>query len=158
MEYDNAKIIWDSKLKNAERMGKQEVLQVQRNAAADKKKLEGKISHLEARISMLEDVINNPEERADEPAAVQQHAPSPLARPTCAAVAAEDDSADIARDLSSLHDSMSPSSSDNAEFIVQLQEENKTLAEAKRSAQLRCKCSSERTCFLMQHVFLPDEN
>ena len=149
MEYDNAKIIWDSKLKNVERLGKQELGTVQRNAAAEKKKLEGTISHLESRVRMLEDVINNPEERADEPAAVEQHAPGPaLARSTFSAVAAEDDSADIARDTSSLHGSspvLSPSSSENAEFILHLQEENKNLAEAKRSAQLRCKCSSERT-------------
>ena len=63
LEYDNAKIIWDSKLRNVERLGKQELGTVQRNAAAEKKKLEGTISHLESRVRMLEDVINNPEAR-----------------------------------------------------------------------------------------------
>jgi hypothetical protein len=46
-------------VKNAERAGKQELLLAQRNAANEKKKLEGTIAKLESRISVLEDVIND---------------------------------------------------------------------------------------------------
>ena len=143
LEYDNAKIIWDSKLKNVERLGKQELGTAQRNAAAEKKKLEGTISLLESRVRMLEDVINNPEDSGDaaasEPAAVEPHVTgSALAGPT--AVAVEDESAGVTHDTSSLDGSpaLSPSSSENAKLVLHLQEENQKLAEAKRSAQLRC--------------------
>jgi hypothetical protein len=157
LEYDNAKIIWDSKLKNVERLGKQELGTVQRNAAAEKKKLEGTISHLESRVRMLEDVINNPEDSGDaaasEPAVVEPHVTgSALAGPF--AVVVEDESADNTHDTSCLDGSpLSPSSSENAKLVLSLQEENQKLAEAKRSAQLRCNRHLTKLFSPMPHVF-----
>ncbi len=165
LEYDNAKIIWDSKLKNVERLGKQELVTVQRNAAAEKKKLEGTISHLESRVRMLEDVINNPEDSGDaaasEPAAVEPHVTgSALARPSAVAyigVVVEDDSADNTHDTSCLDGSpaSSPSSSENAKLVLHLQEENQKLAEAKRSAQLRYNRHLTKLVSPVPHVFPP---
>ena len=71
-EYDNAKIIWDSKLRNMERQGRQELQITQRNAATDKKKLESTIAHLEMRVNMLEEVINSADEPADTHADVDE--------------------------------------------------------------------------------------
>lgn len=163
LEYDNAKIIWDSKLKNVERLGKQELGTVQRNAAAEKKKLEGTISHLESRVRMLEDVINNPEDSGDaaasEPAAVEPHVTgSALARPTAVAVVVEDEeeSAENTHDTDG-SPALSPSSSENAKLVFHLQEENQKLAEAKRSAQLRCNRHLTKLLSPMPHVFPPSD-
>jgi hypothetical protein len=160
LEYDNAKIIWESKLKNVERLGKQELGTAQRNAAAEKKKLEGTISLLESRVRMLEDVINNPEDSRDaiasEPAAVEPLVTgSALAGPT--AVVFEEESAENTYDTSCLDGSpaSSPSSSENAKLVLQLQEENQKLAEAKRSAQLRCNRHLSKLVSPMPHVFSP---
>ncbi len=134
-EYDNAKIIWDSKLKNMERSGKQELLLAQRNSAAEKKKLESSIVHLESRIAMLEDVINNPDqtEVADSHDETELDLNEPArARAT---VAVDDELPDPSADDGS--PTLSPSNAGDAKLILQLQEENQKLAESKRTAQLK---------------------
>ncbi len=136
-EYDNAKIIWDSKLKNMERSGKQELLLAQRNSAAEKKKLESSISHLESRIAMLEDVINNPDETevADSHDETDLHQNAPAL--VLATVAADDDIEPPDPNADDGSPALSPSNAGNAKLILQLQEENQKLAESKRTAQLK---------------------
>lgn len=134
-EYDNAKIIWDSKLKNMERSGKQELLLAQRNSAAEKKKLESSIVYLESRIAMLENVINNPDqtEVADSHDETELDLNEPArARAT---VAVDDELPDPSADDGS--PTLSPTNAGDAKLILQLQEENQKLAESKRTAQLK---------------------
>jgi hypothetical protein len=139
-EYDNAKIIWDSKLKNMERSGKQELLLAQRNSATEKKKLDSTIAHLESRIAMLEDAINNPDQTevaaSHDETDLDQNAAA-LAR---ANVAVDYEIEHPAPNASSADDSsptLSPSDAGNSKLILQLQEENQKLAESKRTAQLK---------------------
>jgi hypothetical protein len=144
-EYDNAKIIWDSKLRNMERQGRQELQMTQRNAATDKKKLESTIAHLEMRVNMLEEVINSAEEPADTHADVDEDGENNASSPkrTSLTVAIDDGSA--SNENSPQHASFSddgspafsPTDPANAKLILQLQEENQKLADAKLKAQLR---------------------
>jgi hypothetical protein len=123
-----------------ERSGKQELLTAQRNSAAEKKRLENVISHLESRIAMLEDVINNPDEptAADirDGTAVNDDATSPVR----SSPAVDPESAAITSNASSPDDGSplpSPPGSAAAQLILQLQEENQKLADSKLSAQLK---------------------
>jgi hypothetical protein len=77
---------------------------------------------------------------------------SALARPTAVAVVVEDEeeSAENTHDGSP---ALSPSSSENAKLVLHLQEENQKLAEAKRSAQLRCNRHLTKLLSPMPHVF-----
>jgi hypothetical protein len=114
----------------------------QRNSATEKKRLENLIVHLESRIAVLEDVINNPDESAaanvlDE-TADDHDATSPVHARTSLADGPE--SVFIASNASSPDNSSplpSPTSSEAAQLIFQLQEENQKLADSKLSAQLQ---------------------
>ena len=131
----------------------------QRNAAAEKKKLEATVQHLESRITMLEEVINSADDQAADADADNDND----------AVAVADADADAHADVDAEHASsrqrsnfnltaaidndsasphhaslsggssppLSPSDPDNARLILQLQEENQKLADAKLKAQLR---------------------
>ena len=123
-----------------ERSGKQELLLAQRNSATEKKKLESTIAHLESRIAMLEDAINNPDQTelaaSHDETDLDQNAAA-LAR---ANVAVDDEIEHPAPNASSADDSsptLSPSDAGNSKLILQLQEENQKLAESKRTAQLK---------------------
>ena len=89
---------------------------------------------------MLENVINNPDEpegaAANEEIAIDAIASSPE-RST---FTVDPESASVDTNASSPEDSsphLSPSNPDNAKILLQLQEENQKLADAKLSAQLR---------------------
>ncbi len=142
-----------------ERQGRQELQMQQRNAAAEKKKLEATVQHLESRITMLEEVINSADDQAADADADND----------AVAVAVADADADAHADVDAEHASsrqrtnfnlmaaidndsasphhaplsgdssppLSPSEPNNARLILQLQEENQKLADAKLKAQLR---------------------
>jgi hypothetical protein len=71
----------------------------------------------------------------------------------------EEESAENTHDTSCLDGSpaLSPSSSENAKLVLHLQEENQKLAEAKRSAQLRCNRHLTKLVSPMPHVFPPSD-
>jgi hypothetical protein len=127
-----------------ERSGKQELIIAQRNAAADKKKLEATVAHLESRIRMLEQVINNTDlldvQAASSEAAINEDSSSPSRTNLTVSIA---DESEVLASSSSSSDGGSPSSSSSIseaeQRILQLQQENHKLAEAKLSAQFRCK-------------------
>lgn len=152
-EYENAKIIWDSKLKNAERAGKQELLLAQRNAAGEKKRLEGIIARLESRISVLEDVINNPDgsELAEQDTAEASSAISPVQIDLMAPVNYDGSASLIAGSADGSSPVASPKSCESGSLV---HEDEQSPADAELSVQLR---QFERSLREMQSTKFTDD-